>query len=210
MGNGGKGKILSMLGGVILPASGKDKGTQRVLSDFEITRNIHIPSHLRVLHVEANPLFITGSLYKNLTYGLPPGTDSMEQVLQVCTAIGLTDETIEHVMSNRTLCWLQVLSQSQCMLVQIARALLANPDVLLLHKPTLSLNNDEQTRIYQLLREHVDERGICQSRETFLSRRPKTVIITTKGLPEVKQFADTIWLANRVREWPVLARIHPS
>merc|ERR1719161_2888864 len=63
---GGKTTMLKVLGGVLLPESG-----------------LHLPPHLRVLHISGDPHFFEGTLRQNLTFGCMPGSEdgSLERVV---------------------------------------------------------------------------------------------------------------------------------
>merc|ERR1740138_1894761 len=64
-------------------------------------------------------------------------------------------------------------------LLSIARALVMNPEVLVMIKPLGHFNDWLAGRVFALLREFVDKRGVEQPADEFLSRRPRTCFFTT-------------------------------
>ena len=67
----------------------------------------------------------------------------------------------------------------------IARALITNPEVCVLHTPTEGLDEVTAERILLLLRESVDEKGVGQDENTWHMRRPRTCIITAAKVASV-------------------------
>jgi len=146
---GGKSTLLKVLGGAMLPV-------------FDGFTSVFVPGHLRVLHIGTEPAFFRGSLYANLTFGVPDGDPDgrVERVLSICRRLGLPDELLELVHLQDELAWDQVISLSQRHLLCIARGLIANPDVLVVHKPTLAFDEHTSALVLGLLKEFVDQRGI--------------------------------------------------
>lgn len=62
--------------------------------------------------------------------------------------------------------------------IQLARALVTDPEVLLIHKPIAFATAHEAHTIMELLREFVDKRGVENDTETKYFRRPRTCIIS--------------------------------
>jgi len=146
---GGKSTLLKVIGGAMLP-------------EFDGSTSFFVPGHLRVLHIGSEPTFFRGTLYANLTFGVSSGDPDgrIERVLAVCRRLGLPDELLEFVHSEHELAWDQVVSLSQRHLLCIARGLIANPDVLVVHKPTLAFDERTSALVLGLLKEFVDQRGI--------------------------------------------------
>merc|ERR1712087_85399 len=78
--------------------------------------------------------------------------------------------------------WSSVLSLAECQLLSIARALIANFEFLILHKPTAQLTPAASTRVLETLREFVSKRGVVASDEntdqSIHGRQPRTCLIT--------------------------------
>merc|ERR1719183_754005 len=92
----GKGTIIKLLGGVVLPDAGV---------------HLFIPTHLRVLHVTAEPLFFHGTLYKNLTLGLREGhpNRAVPHIAAILEVFGLSKNWIEEILGAQfSLAWMEV------------------------------------------------------------------------------------------------------
>merc|ERR1712187_519364 len=110
------------------------------------TTPLFVPSHLRVLHVSGIPTLFYGTLYANLIFGVHNNhpltfhSDSRHgRVLGICRRLGLGDDVLQLVRSEHVCCWSFLLSETQLRLVSLARALIANPEVLCIHHPTDAL-----------------------------------------------------------------------
>lgn len=167
----GKTTLLKVIAGSLLPnARGHRDG-------------VHMPSHLRVLHVSSEALFFHGTLLENLTFGLNEGhrDANPERVMKICRRLCLPHIVLEHLQAEvpKKLAWKEVLSQAQRHLLCLARALTVNPTVMCCHKPTLAFDDETSRIVLQLLRKFVDERGVVQSDDQRGRRRPRTCIITS-------------------------------
>ena len=72
-------------------------------------------------------------------------------------------DTVEWMKNNAA-----VLSRSDRALLHITRALIYNPEVLVIHNPTLLLDSQLQQRTLEALRAFVDERGLEMPPESLL------------------------------------------
>merc|ERR1719379_879172 len=63
-------------------------------------------------------------------------------------------------------------------LINIARALVANPEVLGMHKPSMALREETAENMLSQLRAFVDDKGLEMDPEMLHMRRPRTCIIT--------------------------------
>jgi len=162
----GKSTLLKILGGVILP---------------QIPENslFFVPSHLHVLHVASQPLFCQGSLMRNLSFGLSESEVDADRVKRVCSLLDLPEEVMAYINSEAVEQWSDVLSQSQAYLVCLARALITDPELLCIHKPTLNFDERASENILSVLRRFVDERGVAADSETKHLRRPRTCIMSS-------------------------------
>lgn len=167
----GKTTMMKILGSQLLPDTG----------------DLLIPPHLRALHISSPPAFFAESMYKNLTYGVGQGDrdGSPERVLAICKRLGVSERVLKYLdkndeqLFNVRADWLNVLSQTQKALLSLARGLIANPEILVIHKPTNVLNDALTRNVYALLRETVVNKGLCLDKATRPFRRPRTVVITT-------------------------------
>jgi len=168
----GKSTLMKLLGSQIIPDTG----------------DLLIPPHLRALHISPQPTFFNDTLMNNLTYGV--GRDdkadgSVERVTSVCLKLKVSEKVLKYIdpddkeMFNVKADWGDILSQTQRTLVSLARAFVANPEILVIHKPTVVLDDESTENTFRCLREFVQEKGLCMDPKTAPSRRPRTCIITT-------------------------------
>jgi len=192
----GKSTLLKILGGVVLPkpAESEDDGV------------FFLPSHLRVLHVSVETMFFYGTLMENMLFGTSV-TDPdarISRVLSIAKKLGIGDNVLEYLSSkpehslftpkgtlltieqsastskpDQKHAWNAVLSQTEKHLLCLARALIANPEVLCIHKPTLAFDEKTSNIVLEVLQEYVTDKGIDQDMETQHLRRPRTCIITS-------------------------------
>eukprot|EP00746_Dinoflagellata_sp_MGD_P005561 gnl/MRDRNA2_/MRDRNA2_110787_c0_seq1.p1 gnl/MRDRNA2_/MRDRNA2_110787_c0~~gnl/MRDRNA2_/MRDRNA2_110787_c0_seq1.p1 ORF type:complete len:929 (-),score=162.28 gnl/MRDRNA2_/MRDRNA2_110787_c0_seq1:115-2901(-) len=166
---GGKSTMLKLIGGVLFPHTGV----------------VAVPPHLRVLHISQNPVFFQDSLLNNLIYGLKPGNQdaAKDRVLEICKILRVPKHLhslLDTDESDDIICpWDEQLSLSQRAQLNLARAMVNNPNLLVLHKPTLYLNDELTTITFRALRQFVENRGLALSAEGFQHRRARTCILTT-------------------------------
>lgn len=105
------------------------------------------------------------------------------------------EEHIEVEAEERYQSWFSQLSGSEKWRFQLARAFVADPHVLIVHRPVDELDRDLKEVILSLLREFVDQRGLEIDEDagyTLRQRRPRTVIFST-GSSIKTSIADYIW-----------------
>eukprot|EP00434_Breviolum_minutum_P040557 symbB.v1.2.036040.t1/scaffold4980.1/size32161/1 len=90
--------------------------------------------------------------------------------------------------------WPSQLSNSEKWRFQLARAFVADPHVLIVHRPVDELDSDLKELVLSLLREFVDKRGLemTHSPMSFNQRHPRTVIFST-GCGREMSIADYVW-----------------
>eukprot|EP00747_Dinoflagellata_sp_TGD_P172644 gnl/TRDRNA2_/TRDRNA2_209585_c0_seq1.p1 gnl/TRDRNA2_/TRDRNA2_209585_c0~~gnl/TRDRNA2_/TRDRNA2_209585_c0_seq1.p1 ORF type:complete len:489 (-),score=78.38 gnl/TRDRNA2_/TRDRNA2_209585_c0_seq1:154-1473(-) len=183
----GKSMLLKVIGGRILPVLGDE-------AEF------FIPSHLRPLHVSVEKIFVKGTLMKNLTLGVAEGhhhDGDLTRVMGICNRLGLRDQILDFVMSDEIRAWGDTLSTSQASLVCLARAIIANHEIMVLHKPTLGHDEQTSVQIMQLLREFVDAKGVGLDPKTRDMRRPRTCVFSQTKFVGIKM-ADVVIHVDRV------------
>eukprot|EP00746_Dinoflagellata_sp_MGD_P079517 gnl/MRDRNA2_/MRDRNA2_31803_c0_seq1.p1 gnl/MRDRNA2_/MRDRNA2_31803_c0~~gnl/MRDRNA2_/MRDRNA2_31803_c0_seq1.p1 ORF type:complete len:882 (+),score=131.99 gnl/MRDRNA2_/MRDRNA2_31803_c0_seq1:194-2839(+) len=178
----GKSTFLKLLGGVLLPQQG----------------TIFTPPWLRVLHVSQEPVFFEGTLLNNLVIGV--NADDVEdsdpqRVLRIVERLGLQNRIVDKIASKTVENWDEVLSRTQKLLLSVARALVANPEVLVMHSPAVHLDRTNAEKVFTLLREFVDKKGLEQDPRGWRQRRPRTCVITSNRIDGV-QLADHILLCQ--------------
>lgn len=192
----GKKTLLQLLGRTIMPNDGAD---------------LFIPCHLRVLHVCETPALISFiDLLPNLTFGTTDGEDaSFSRVYTICKRLGFSEGFLQaleneskqkssgigadavHIVGTTT----SVASRSTVhvnlamgqltltdrLLVHYARAFIANPEVLVFHKPFEHLPRHKAHVVMALMREFVRERGVLKPADMRSQRRPRTCFFSTAG-----------------------------
>mmetsp|Transcript_81734 Transcript_81734/g.212604 ORF Transcript_81734/g.212604 Transcript_81734/m.212604 type:complete len:952 (-) Transcript_81734:218-3073(-) len=188
----GKSTLLRLLGGAQLPSGEKDLSSQFV-----------IPTHARVLHVTSEPMFVQRGLYENLVFGVPPGHPDgrMERVKEICELVGLPSKVVAGISeegSQQDYTTMESLSASEKRMVVVARALIANPEILCIHDPTLGVNAGAAEVIMRQLREMVLNRGIALHEGAWASRRPRTCIFSsTRSL--CISYAHEVYMVDNIR-----------
>merc|ERR1712187_148134 len=137
-----------------------------------------------MLHVGKHPMFVEGTLLHNLTFGCAKGTQdhSLKRVLTICEKMGLPQHILNTIRDDKLECsWSTLLSLTECVQLHIARALIANPEVLCIHKPTLTFNDALKEQIYKVLKEFVLNRGLEMDPKSFYMRRPRTCIFSARN-----------------------------
>jgi len=179
---GGKSTCLRILGNFCIPK----------VSDFGSMVEFKIPSFLSILHVSA-PLFFQGSLMSNLIFGVMEGSDDgnrkrVDEILQRCHC---GPKVTSHVGTDELKDWSQVFSTTECQQLSLARALIANPELLCLHKPFQVFDAGACVSVVSLLREFVDKRGIALPDDTNM-RGPRTCVCTRADSRHI-ELADQIY-----------------
>jgi len=128
-----------------------------------------------------------------LTFGLDETREdaSRERVIAICYRL-MPNYTITDYLDPEAerRPWLDVLSGSQCKLLNIARALIHNVEVLCFHKPFSKLADDDSERLVHALHDHIDSKGLEMSSDPY-DRRPRTVLISAATARAVRE-ADSI------------------
>merc|ERR1719271_1049596 len=83
------------------------------------------------------------------------------------------------------------LPRSDRALLSLARALIANPEVLVIHTPGIFFGAVRRDLVMRVLREYVDQRGLAMDPLTRERRRPRTCIFSSADFLDLK-YADQI------------------
>jgi len=186
VGNRGQGKatMLKVVSNVILPRTDvEDPG-------------FFMPSHLRVLHISLEPMFFKGTLMHNLTFGVQKGTadGSPERVRRICERLHLGDEVLNVIESPSEQDWSQVFSQTTKGIINLARAFIANPEFMCIHKPTQTFDESLSHEVMKCLVEFKVKKGLLTDQSSWCLRRCRTCIFTSSeslNLPYVDSVVHT-------------------
>jgi len=198
----GKATLVQLLANVLTPTTG----------------TVFVPSHLRTLHVSHDPMLMHTSMLQNLALGLPdPGKISEEgrqRIISILEMLNLT-EVIEIInteagkadvfdedaepdaeaeikfRTNADGNWENTISHSVKVKVHLARALIANPEVMVIDRTLQGLDDEEAKKLLAIIFKHVEEKGLCLPEKGRAARRPRTVVFSTED-PAHAALADTI------------------
>ncbi len=154
-GSSGSGKttLVNLIGGLIHPTKGRIVANGRTLVDTD--QGILIPPHRRrVGYVfQEGRLFPHLNVRQNLLFGRW-FTPRRERIASFEAVVGLLG--IEHLLTRRP----STLSGGEKQRVAIGRALLADPQLLLMDEPLASLDDARKAEIYPYIERLRDEGGI--------------------------------------------------
>jgi ABC-type lipoprotein export system ATPase subunit len=207
MGPAGEGKatLLQMLAQVFFP---------------ENAASLFVPSHLQVLNVAQEPLFTRQSLFSNLTFGTFKGHKNkdgtpdheentaeimslIERVVKICKRLHIPEDLIALVkqgpdgfgMKGEVQDWGVSLSSTYKMTFTLIRALVNNPQVLVLHKPCDSFDESLGFEVLAVLQEFCKNKGVELTEDQHF-RRPRTCLMTTNEIGMALK-TDRIYLVDK-------------
>ena len=169
----GKSTLLRLLAGIEKPTGGDIHFDD---SPF-VSTDLLLATRRRIAMVHQRPILLTGAVWMNVEYGLRlrRDRDRSQKVNDVLNRLGLTGIASQPV---------QTLSGGQVQLVALARALVIEPDVLLLDEPTA----------------HLDPAHVALVEETiyqFQQERRTTIVWATHNLFQARRVANrTAFLLN--------------
>lgn len=198
----GKSTFMRILAGLVEPQEGQ----------------VFIPTHLRVLHVTQLPIILEASLWENLTFGHPSEDPArVERIANRLCRLGQaghepskwwqlskpSQDGHEHGK------WWQQMSATDWARVNLARALVVNPEVLVINRPAYHFAEEEADHVLEILAEHVKMRGI-ELDEPPSKRRPRTCFYTSDAPVEEakKNSRDTLIWEVRDNQVKVVERSH--
>ncbi len=162
----GKTTLLSLILRFYRPTKGEIYFDDRPASDYEVGS-----LRRRIGYVSQSPLLVSATVMDNLRYGSPDA--SKEQVVRAATVAGIHDFIAGLIKGYDT----QIgergvsLSEGQKQRISLARALVKDPDVLVLDEPTSALDS-------------LAEESILQSLSAFVG--DKTMFVVTSRVSTIK------------------------
>eukprot|EP00434_Breviolum_minutum_P000523 symbB.v1.2.000450.t1/scaffold32.1/size405148/23 len=186
----GKATLLRLLGHVVFPQQG----------------SIFIPAHLRVLHVTQEAIILEKSPWRNLTFGFadpskvdPGRVRKILETMQMKATLRLIEPHLEPMKTSDVdldtrddNSWLENLTYTEKVKLHLARALLMNPEVLVLQRPLHHYDANTAKMVLGLLQAHVRDRGLAMPEETREERRPRTCFFTVEEKSQADA-ADVVW-----------------
>ena len=140
----GKTTLLSLLLAFYRPSEGEILYDGRPVSDYVLTR-----LRERIGYVPQSPTLVSGTVADNLRYGRPEASD--EELVRAARAAGIHDFVVglpqgyDAIVGERGV----NLSEGQKQRLTIARALVKDPDILILDEPTASVDRDTERSILE-------------------------------------------------------------
>eukprot|EP00931_Biecheleriopsis_adriatica_P079034 TRINITY_DN5244_c0_g2_i1.p1 TRINITY_DN5244_c0_g2~~TRINITY_DN5244_c0_g2_i1.p1 ORF type:complete len:898 (-),score=150.80 TRINITY_DN5244_c0_g2_i1:69-2762(-) len=183
----GKRTFLKLLAGVLIPTDG----------------SVFVAPHLRLIHVDSSPLFFRSqNLLENLCLGLPPEEveEAVERVHSILRQLSFDEGFVRLVTPDGPLEDLRMrLSHQELQILNVARALIARPEVLIAHTPLQQLEDKMRLSVEQALRDFVDQRGLMEDETRLYHRHPRTCIFTLNTLRgnEELEMLDRMVIVNR-------------
>ena len=166
----GKSTLLRLLNCIEPP----DSGLMNILGR-DIPANvskIDIALRRRMAMVLQKPVLFNASVYENVAYGLKirkvPPNEIQTRVKDMLEFVGLADKSERHA---------KTLSGGESQRASLARALVINPDILLLDEPTANLDPANVLAIEEL---------VIKAKKTWAT----TIIIVTHNMFQAKRIAD--------------------
>jgi ABC-type multidrug transport system fused ATPase/permease subunit len=145
--------------------------------------SVFIPTHLRVLQVMQDPTIMDLTLVQNLCFGSPD--EHRQRIVRIMRRMGLED--LEKHLDDPRDVWMPKLTYTDQAAIHLARAFVMNPEVLVMHRPTIHFDSIRAGNVYSLLHEFVECRGIELPAVERDRRRPRTCFMTTSSLEEAKR-----------------------
>jgi len=135
---------------------------------------------------------------------------------KICLALGIDDDIIEQIMKdadeeddedhadeederNHFVAY-GLLDIHQRHALSLARAIIANPEVLCLDTPTACQDEVRREKIWEALPEFVKGRGLHQPPNTCHQRRPRTCVVSVPSIYSYDKFADDVFEVEMVEK----------
>ncbi len=165
----GKSTLVAMIAGLVRPDQGRIRLGERTL--FDSDKGIDVPTrHRSVAMVFQEPrLFPHLNVRRNLTYGRWAGRRPGRQNMDAVTALLGLDQLLDRSPDG--------LSGGEAQRVSIGRALLADPDILLMDEPLSQLDGARRAEILPWLDRLAHEAGV-------------PIVYVSHALDEVARLAD--------------------
>eukprot|EP00928_Gymnodinium_smaydae_P087507 TRINITY_DN71762_c0_g1_i1.p1 TRINITY_DN71762_c0_g1~~TRINITY_DN71762_c0_g1_i1.p1 ORF type:complete len:872 (+),score=144.38 TRINITY_DN71762_c0_g1_i1:79-2694(+) len=95
--------------------------------------------------------------------------------------------------------WQKTLSYTDLVKLHLARAFIMNPEVMVLQRPLSHFDPDQQSVFMDVVRQHVQGKGLYLPKAGRSARRPRTVFISVENADHARQ-ADVVWRVERVKD----------
>jgi len=96
----------------------------------------------------------------------------------------------------RNASWQETLASAERAKIHLARALIVNPEVLVLQRPLIHYDDREAPVVLEVITDFVNKRGICLPEASINRRRPRTLFFSPSTQAQAKK-ADVVWRLNK-------------
>jgi putative ATP-binding cassette transporter len=144
------------------------------------TGTITVPANAKLMVLPQRPYLPVDTLRAATTYPAAPDAFSSEAVRDALEAVGLA-KLIRHL--DETAHWNRMLSLGEQQRLAVARAILHEPDYLLLDEATASLDEPSEAALYTLIRARLPAAAIVSigHRSTLDAFHRRTIKVTSEG-----------------------------
>jgi ABC-type bacteriocin/lantibiotic exporter with double-glycine peptidase domain len=201
----GKTTLLSLILRFYRPNSGEIYFDGRPASGYELSA-----LRRRIGYVSQSTLLLSGTIWDNLRYGHPEASE--EEIVRAATVAGIHDLIVSLVEGYDT----EVgetgvtLSEGQKQRLALARALVKDPDILVLDEPTAALDSQMERTIFQSLPPYIQGKTlfvvahrlstILESDRIFLLDQSRLVAMGThQSLLETNEYYRSLIGKQQVR-----------
>eukprot|EP00930_Biecheleria_cincta_P047101 TRINITY_DN32589_c0_g1_i1.p1 TRINITY_DN32589_c0_g1~~TRINITY_DN32589_c0_g1_i1.p1 ORF type:complete len:827 (-),score=142.55 TRINITY_DN32589_c0_g1_i1:24-2504(-) len=101
----------------------------------------------------------------------------------------------EEVQSQQ---WLTTITYSERVKICLARALIMNPEILILYRPFHHFDASTSTHLLQVIKKHHSNRGLCLPTESANARRPRSIFFSPETLDQAAE-ADVLWQIDHIQ-----------
>ncbi|MGA9226999.1 MAG: ABC transporter ATP-binding protein [Mesobacillus sp.] len=161
-----------------------DPTAGRVLVDGHDLKNVSLSSLRKHISIVLQDTFIfSGTIYDNIRFGRPEATD--EEVKAAANAVGASDfiEKLPNGFQTEVEERGNILSVGERQLLSFARALLANPKILIMDEATASIDTKTEMRIQNALKTLLKERtAIIIAHRLSTIREADNIFVLENGL----------------------------
>ena len=141
----------------------------------------------RLGYVSQNPKILTGTVLENLRYGAPDA--DRDNIIQAARIAAIHDDIEELPHQYETIIGAKGLnlSEGQKQRLSLARALVKDPDILILDEPTSALDSATEKSIFEALPARVDGKTVlvASHRLSTIMQADRILVLTESGIAEI-------------------------
>jgi len=95
--------------------------------------------------------------------------------------------------------WQEPLTYTEKVKISLARALIMNPDMLVLHRPFHHFDIGTADDVLQVIKQHHENRGLCLPADERITRRPRCVVFSPETVEQAVQ-AHILWQIDHIQK----------